>query len=118
MQTETNRRCVARLCTPACSAVAMLSFWQQPRATRRSRNRCRVDLVSIEDFSKLTKGAKDAPKAEEPKPLVEKKAETPKPVERAEAKGRREKEARGQDRAAPRPPPPRPSRSRIRSRRR
>jgi hypothetical protein len=34
-----------------------------------------IDLVSTEDFSKISKGAKDAPKAETPKPLVEKKAE-------------------------------------------
>ena len=31
-----------------------------------------VDLVSAEDFSKLTKGSKDAPKPAEQKPLVEK----------------------------------------------
>ena len=41
----------------------------------------------------MTKGAKDAPKLDMPKPLVEKKAEEPpKPVEDAEAEGHREKE--------------------------
>ena len=41
-----------------------------------------VDLVSEKDFSEMTKGVKDAPKVETPKPLVEKKAEEPpKPVE-------------------------------------
>ena len=39
-----------------------------------------VDLVSEKDFSAMTKGAKTAPPAEVPKPLVEKKEE-PKPVE-------------------------------------
>jgi colicin import membrane protein len=39
-----------------------------------------VDLMSEKDFSAMTKGAKEAPKAEVPKPLVEKLAE-PKPVE-------------------------------------
>ena len=39
-----------------------------------------VDLVSEKDFSEMTKGAKEAPKLEVPKPLVEKKEE-PKPVE-------------------------------------
>jgi hypothetical protein len=34
-----------------------------------------IDLVTADDFSKLAKGAKDAPKDEKPKPLVEKKAE-------------------------------------------
>ena len=33
-----------------------------------------VDLVSEKDFSQLTKGVKDAPKVETPKPLVDKKA--------------------------------------------
>jgi colicin import membrane protein len=39
-----------------------------------------VDLVSDKDFSEMIKGAKDAPKLELPKPLVEKIAE-PKPAE-------------------------------------
>jgi outer membrane biosynthesis protein TonB len=39
-----------------------------------------VDLVSAKDFSEMMKGAKDAPKAEKPKPLVEKK-DDPKPPE-------------------------------------
>jgi colicin import membrane protein len=39
-----------------------------------------VDLVSEKDFSEMTKGAKSAPKAEIPKPLVE-KIDTPKPAE-------------------------------------
>jgi colicin import membrane protein len=39
-----------------------------------------VDLVSEKDFSEMTKGAKTAPKAEIPKPLVEKLGE-PKPAE-------------------------------------
>jgi colicin import membrane protein len=39
-----------------------------------------VDLVSDKDFSEMMKGAKTAPKAEIPKPLVE-KIDTPKPVE-------------------------------------
>jgi colicin import membrane protein len=45
-----------------------------------------IDLVTSDDFSKLAKGAKDAPKAETPKPLVEKKAEIPKPVEEQKPK--------------------------------
>jgi len=38
-----------------------------------------VDLVSEKDFSEMTKGVKEAPKLEIPKPQVEKIAE-PKPV--------------------------------------
>jgi len=39
-----------------------------------------VDLVSEKDFSAMTQGAKQAPKLETPKPLVEKKGD-PKPVD-------------------------------------
>ena len=52
-----------------------------------------VDLVSEKDFSEMTKGVKDAPKVETPKPLVEKKAEEPpKPVEEAKPKVTEKKE--------------------------
>ena len=50
-----------------------------------------VDLVTTDQFSKMMKGVKDAPKKEEPAPLVEKKAEekapeqpTPKVTEKKE----------------------------------
>jgi len=39
-----------------------------------------VDLISDKDFSELTKGVKEAPKAEKPKPLVQ-KIDEPKPVD-------------------------------------
>jgi colicin import membrane protein len=66
-----------------------------------------IDLVSTEDFSKLAKGAKDAPKAEMPKPLVEKKAEEPKPVEETKPKvtEKKEIEATKAEQAAPPPEP-------------
>jgi len=44
-----------------------------------------VDIISATDFSQITNGIKTAPKAETPKPLVEKIAEA-KPVEEANAK--------------------------------
>lgn len=44
-----------------------------------------VDIISISDFTQLTSGAKAAPKAPVPKPLVEKVAEA-KPVENPAAK--------------------------------
>jgi colicin import membrane protein len=50
-----------------------------------------VDIISAEQFSQLTKGIKDAPKTETPKPLVEKKAE-PKPAEEATPKLTEKKE--------------------------
>jgi colicin import membrane protein len=50
-----------------------------------------VDLVSDKDFSEMMKGAKTAPKAEIPKPLVE-KIDTPKPVENPTPKVAEKKE--------------------------
>jgi colicin import membrane protein len=50
-----------------------------------------VDLVSDKDFSEMMKGAKTAPKAEIPKPLVE-KLDTPKPVENPTPKVAEKKE--------------------------
>src|SRR6185295_17954500 len=44
-----------------------------------------VDIISDTDFSQITNGIKTAPKAEAPKPLVEKIAEA-KPVEEANPK--------------------------------
>ncbi|HEY8274326.1 MAG TPA: hypothetical protein VIG56_07220, partial [Pseudolabrys sp.] len=46
-----------------------------------------VDFISEKDFSEMTKGVKDAPKVEAPKPLVEKKTEEPpKPIEEVKPK--------------------------------
>lgn len=67
-----------------------------------------VDLVSEKDFSEMTKGVKDAPKVETPKPLVEKKAEeSPKPVEEAKPKVTEKKELQAAKEVAP-PPEPQP----------
>src|SRR5215468_7130695 len=65
-----------------------------------------VDLVSEKDFSEMTKGVKDAPKVETPKPLVEKKAEEPpKPVEDSKAKITEKKEVEAAKEMAPQPEP-------------
>jgi len=67
-----------------------------------------VDLVSEKDFSQMTKGVKDAPKVEMPKPLVEKKAEEPpKPIEDSKAKVTEKKEVQTAKEMAP-PPDPQP----------
>lgn len=67
-----------------------------------------VDLVSEKDFSEMTKGVKDAPKIETPKPLVEKKAEEPpKPIEEAKPKVTEKKELEAAKEMAP-PPEPQP----------
>ncbi len=59
-----------------------------------------VDIVTAGEFSKITQGAKDAPKVENQKPLVEKIAEA-KPVEDVTAKVVEKKEVK----AAHEPPP-------------
>lgn len=63
-----------------------------------------VEFISEKDFSEITKGVKDAPKKEEPKALVEKKADEPKPVEQPEAKVA-EKERKAEVDKAPEPVP-------------
>lgn len=70
-----------------------------------------VDLVSDKEFSEITKGVKDAPKVETPKPVVEKKAEEPpKPVEELKPKVTEKKELQAVKEAAapPEPQPPKP----------
>jgi len=67
-----------------------------------------VDLISAEEFSKMTTGAAKAPQQEEPKPLVEKIAEA-KPVEDVNAKVVEKKEVTAAiAEAAPEPKPKEP----------
>jgi len=66
-----------------------------------------VDLINDKDFSELTKGAKDAPKLEQPKPLVEKKAEEVKPAEEIAPKLTEKKELKAeQEKTAEKKPDP------------
>ncbi len=65
-----------------------------------------VDLVTVSEFSQMTAGVKDAPKAETPKPLVEKVAEE-KPAEEMAAKVDN-KELKAAHEAPPSPPEPKP----------
>ena len=67
-----------------------------------------VDFISEKDFSEMTKGVKDAPKVETPKPLVEKKSEEPpKPIEEAKPKVTEKKELQAAKEPTP-PPEPQP----------
>lgn len=66
-----------------------------------------VDLVSVEDFTKLTKGAKDAPKKETPAPQVEKKDE-PKPKAPEETKSKVTEKQEVMPQPAAKPPEPKP----------
>jgi colicin import membrane protein len=65
-----------------------------------------VDMVSEKDFSEMTKGVKDAPKPDKPKPLVE-KIDTPKPVEQQAPKIDK-KEIAPTAEKPPEPKPPEP----------
>jgi outer membrane biosynthesis protein TonB len=86
------------------AAVLLWSVWSLSATSLpvSSTEGLPVDLVTASDFSKITAGSKDAPKAETPKPLVEKIAEA-KPVEDSTAKVVEKKEVK-----AAREPPPAP----------
>ena len=86
------------------AAVLLWSVWSLSATSLpvSSTEGLPVDLVTASDFSKITTGSKDAPKAETPKPLVEKVAEA-KPVEDPTAKVVEKKEVK-----AAREPPPAP----------
>src|SRR5690606_3601118 len=58
---------------------AMVSFSTTARDATEAPS-LPIDLVSVEDFSKLTKGQKDVKTPEPKPPLAEKKAEVPKEV--------------------------------------
>lgn len=64
-----------------------------------------VEFISEKDFSEMTKGIKEAPKAEKPKPLVEKKADEVKPVEDVKPKITEKKEIQPAAEKPPEPPP-------------
>ena len=63
-----------------------------------------VDLVSEKDFSEMTKGAKQAPKIEMPKPLVD-KIDTPKPADDPAPKLTEKKELKAVAEKTPEPQP-------------
>ena len=65
-----------------------------------------VDLVSVEDFSKMTKGQKDAKTPEPKPPLAEKKADVPKEVEQAQPKAEEKKKPIETAKADDAAPPP------------
>lgn len=67
-----------------------------------------VDIMSSTEFSQLTKGMKTAPKADTPKPLVEKVAE-PKPTENPAQKVVDKPEVAAAADEPPKPPMPKPA---------
>ncbi|WAC28931.1 MULTISPECIES: cell envelope biogenesis protein TolA [unclassified Ancylobacter] len=67
-----------------------------------------IDIVSDAELSQMMAGKKDAPKAEKPKPVVEKVAPTPKPAEQLDAKvdDKKPEVKAANEPVAPPPPPP------------
>lgn len=65
-----------------------------------------IDIVSDAELSQMMAGKKDAPKAEAPKPVVE-KVDTPKPTEDLDAKVTDKPEVKAANEPPP-PPPPQP----------
>src|ERR1700757_1681020 len=90
------------------AAVLLWSVWSLSATSLpvSSTEGLPVDLVTASDFSKIAAGSKDAPKAETPKPLVEKVAETkPDPIADALAKDEAKKpEPKKADVKPPTPP--------------
>ena len=66
-----------------------------------------VDVLTDKQFSEMTKGSKDAPKIDKPKPLVE-KIDTPKPVDTQVAKVSEKQEIAPTAEKPPEPKPPEP----------
>lgn len=64
-----------------------------------------VDLVSEKEFSQMTKGVKDAPKVEMPKPMVEKVSDQPKAAEESKLKVSEKKEIKAEAEKVPTPEP-------------
>lgn len=79
----------------------LISFNARPLEARPTDS-LPVDIISTKEFSELTKGVKNAPKADESKPLVEKVAE-PRTVDDTSAKITEKREIKT---AAAEPPPP------------
>jgi colicin import membrane protein len=84
MQSETKSAIASAALHAGVLGFALLTFSGAARDATPPPS-MPIDLVSTEEFSKLTKGAKDAPKTETSKPLVEKQGEE-KPVEEQKPK--------------------------------
>jgi colicin import membrane protein len=103
MQSETKSAIASAALHAGVLGFALLTFSGAARDATPPPS-MPIDLVSTEEFSKLAKGAKDAPMGDVPKPLVEKKADTPKPVEEQKPKPVEKKPEVDATRAEPAPP--------------
>jgi colicin import membrane protein len=114
----------ARIWTACCVMLSILAhvtavqlgLFSFPAKSREAPStEMPVDVISADDFSKLTAGNKNAPKKEAPKPIVEKVAEE-KPVEDTTAKINEKKEVQASTdqptpapEPKPKPPEPKPA---------
>jgi colicin import membrane protein len=87
----------------ALLAWGLLSFGVRPLDAVQVES-MPVDIITSKDFSQITSGVKTAPRAETPKPLVEKTGDV-KPVEDDKAKISEKQEIKSAS-AEPTPPPP------------
>ncbi len=87
--------------------IGFVSFTTKPPA-RDATDWMPVSIVSDSDASQMTRGEKNAKPAETPKPLVEKVAELPKPVEDTSVKVA-EKEVKAARETPPEPPVQQPA---------
>lgn len=92
---------------------ALISFAARPLEAA-PKDGLPVDIISDKDFSELTKGVKNAPKQEPPKPLVE-KIDTPKSVEDSSAKISQKPEIKATkaETPPPAPEPPKPPEKKV-----
>lgn len=69
-----------------------------------------IDIISDSELTKMMAGKKNEPKAEKPKPVVDKVGDTPKPAQNLDAKVDDKKpEVKASNEAAAAPPPPSPA---------
>jgi len=87
----------------ALLAWGLLSFGVKPLDAVQVES-MPVDIITSKDFSQITSGIKTAPKAEEPKPLVEKQAPEVKTIENDKAPISEKQEIKSAS-AEPSPPP-------------
>jgi outer membrane biosynthesis protein TonB len=84
----------------------VISFSAKPLDSKPTES-LPVDIISTTEFTQLTAGNKTAPKAEKPKPLVE-KVDAPKPATDITAKVENKPEIKAAKEEPPPPPPPEP----------
>jgi len=89
----------------------VISFTAKPLEAKPTES-LPVDIISTTEFTQLMAGNKTAPKAEKPKPLVE-KVDEPKPAKDVTAKVENKPEIQAAKEEPPPPPPPPPPEPKV-----